>query len=69
MDAELVLAVYWPDAVDDHLEFSGSPDEFVAYCMPLMATMEQTSHLLGNTLIEIEGDSAAVESYFQAFTL
>jgi hypothetical protein len=47
MDEEMVLGVYWPDAVDEHLVFSGSPREFVDWCMPLMRGMEQTSHLLG----------------------
>jgi ketosteroid isomerase-like protein len=67
MDAELVLGVYWPDAVDEHLVFTGSPAEFVAWCMPLMQQMEQTVHLLGNILIAVEGAVADVESYFQAF--
>jgi hypothetical protein len=67
MDGALVLGVYWPDAMDEHLEFSGSPEEFLAYCMPLMSGMDQTSHLLGNILIAIENDSADVESYFHAF--
>ena len=67
MDEELVLGVYWPDAVDEHLEFTGSPAEFVAYCMPLMTGMDQTSHLLGNILIAIDGDRGDVETYFQAF--
>jgi len=67
MDEELVLGVYWPEAVDEHLEFSGSPREFVAWCMPMMREMDQTSHMIGNILIVIDGHRADVESYFQAF--
>ena len=67
MDEAMVLGVYWPDAVDEHLVFTGSPTEFVAWCMPLMRGMEQTVHLLGNILIAIDGVVASVETYFQAF--
>jgi len=67
MDRELLLSVYWPDAIDNHLEFIGSPPEFVEYCFPLMAKMEQTMHTLGNMLIVISGGEAQVESYFHAF--
>src|SRR5262245_50555387 len=67
LDEALVLGVYWPDAVDEHLVFTGSPTEFVAWCMPLMQQMEQTVHLLGNILIAIDGATASVETYFQAY--
>jgi SnoaL-like domain len=67
-DPELIRSVYWPDAVDHHLEFTGSPEEFIDYCIPLMQQgMDQTMHTLGNILISIDGKTAEVESYFQAF--
>lgn len=67
MDENLLLSVYWPDAVDEHLEFTGSPEEFVQYSFPLMQKMDQTMHTLSNILIEINSDRAQVESYFHAF--
>lgn len=67
MDREVLLSVYWPDAIDNHLDFSGPPEAFADYCFPLMANMDQTMHSLGNVLIEIAGDEAQVESYFHAF--
>lgn len=67
MDTDLVRSVYWPDAHDAHLEFSGSPEAFIEWCFPLMQSMDQTMHSLSNILISIDGDRADVESYFHAF--
>ena len=66
-DPELLRTVYWPDASDEHLDFVGTGDAFIDYVIPLLSTMDQTMHLLGNVLIDIEGDDARVETYFQAF--
>ena len=35
--------------------------------IPGLGRMDQTQHMLGNIYIEIHGNSAAVESYFQAY--
>lgn len=66
-DVDLLRTIYWPGATDEHIEFSGSAEEFIDYCIPLMQKMDQTVHLLGNILIDIEGATANVETYFQAF--
>jgi SnoaL-like domain len=68
LDAELLKSVYWPDSVDDHVGFVGSGPEFIDYVVSVLATMDQTVHLLGNILIEIDSIGAAnTETYFQAF--
>jgi hypothetical protein len=67
-DRSLLEGVYWPDAIDDHGNFRGSAAEFIDWCLPLLRErMDQTSHMLGNILIQLDGDSAAVESYFEAY--
>jgi hypothetical protein len=67
-DPQLLEQVYWPDGIDDHGDFVGSRDEFIAWVMPILKnSMGVTQHFLGNILIRIEGGSAKVESYFQAF--
>lgn len=64
VDEKLLRSVYWPDAQDDHLEFSGGVDEFVDYCVPILTAMRYNMHTVGNIFIVINGDQADVESYF-----
>ncbi len=63
-DPDLLRTVYWPDAEDEHLEFSGNRDEFIEYCVPILSHMRYNMHTLGNMLITIDGDRAESESYF-----
>lgn len=67
LDVDLIRSAYWPDAHDDHLEFSGNIEEFIEYCEPILGGMRYSQHLIGNMLIEIDGDRAEVESYFQGY--
>jgi hypothetical protein len=66
-DETLLRTVYWPDSTDEHLNFVGSGEEFIAYVLPILSSMDQTQHLLGNILIQIDGAAADSETYFQAF--
>ena len=67
LDAEMLRSAYWPDAIDSHLDFTGNIEEFIAWSFPIMSTMDQTMHMIGNILIRIESDQAAVESYFYGY--
>src|SRR5579862_9856466 len=66
-DEHMLRDVYWPDAHDDHMEFSGSLDEFVAYALPILRAMGHNMHMMGNILISIKGNRADVETYFQGY--
>ncbi|HEY8384938.1 MAG TPA: nuclear transport factor 2 family protein [Porticoccaceae bacterium] len=66
-DEDLLRSVYWPDAQDDHLEFSGDAEAFVAYSIPILRAMRYNMHKVGNMLIAIDGNRAEVESYFHAY--
>ena len=67
-DRSLLEGAYWPEAIDDHGNFSGKRDEFIDWCLPLLRErMDQTTHFLGNILIRLDGDSAGVETYFEAY--
>lgn len=66
-DEDLIRSAYWPDAHDNHLDFSGTVEEFIVYAKPIMQAMRYSQHLLGNILIAIDGDTAEVESYFQGY--
>jgi hypothetical protein len=66
-DEDMLRDAYWPDAHDDHLEFSGTRDAFVEYAMPRLRAMKYNMHTIGNILISVRGSQADVESYFQGY--
>lgn len=65
-DADLVRKLFHPDATDDHGGFKGSASDFVPWVMEVLGTMTRTQHVIGNILIELDGDQARGESYFIA---
>jgi len=65
-DARLVRDAFHNDATDDHGIFRGTADEFVAWVIPQLQTMERTQHFIGNVLIEVNGDHARGEAYYIA---
>lgn len=67
VDDEMLRSVYWPDAHDQHLEFSGSREEFIEYSTPILTAMRFNMHKLGNIMIVINGSSADVESYYLGY--
>lgn len=67
LDADMLRSAYWPDAVDNHLSFTGNAEEFIAWSFPIMKTMDQTMHMIGNILIDIQGNFADAESYFYGY--
>lgn len=68
LDTDLMLSAYWPDATDEHGNFLvNSAQEFVDHAVPILQSMDLTTHFLGNILIDVQGDQAFVESYIQAF--
>lgn len=64
IDEELLRSAYWPDAMAHQLDFSGTRDEFVAWAIPSLRSMESSMHQVGNILIELRGNAAVSESYF-----
>lgn len=65
-DRGLLLSLFHADATDDHGGFKGSAVDFVDWALGLLATMERTQHLIGNVLIDVQGDQAVGESCFMA---
>lgn len=65
-DAGLVGRLFHPDATDDHGSFKGTAQDFVPWVMQVLAGMRRTQHVIGNVLIELDGDTAYGESYFIA---
>jgi ketosteroid isomerase-like protein len=64
-DYGLISAAYHPDAYDDHGNFEGGPDAVVAKVSK--STVTASMHHIGNMRIELEGDTAWVETYFVAY--
>lgn len=63
-DADILRTAYWPDAIDTHLSFKGNIEEFIAWAMPMMKTMTNHQHHVTNVIINLDGATAKVESYF-----
>lgn len=66
-DFDLVRSCYHPDAIDDHGDFRGGVEDFVAYVQKGLPRFERTMHFIGNLLVEPDGDTARVESYIVAY--
>ena len=65
-DNDLVRSCYHPDAIDDHGDYRGDVDGFLAYVNRGMTAFDRTMHFVGNMLIEPEGDFARAETYIVA---
>jgi SnoaL-like domain len=63
LDFELVRSCYHDDAVDHHTGFDGDADSYVAWLRQLLPRLSGTMHLIGNLLVEVDGDRARSESY------
>jgi hypothetical protein len=65
LDAERMVSVFARDSWVDHGDDHGAGEHFVNHILPVQA--EQTSmvqHLMGQSLVQLNGDEAAAESYF-----
>jgi hypothetical protein len=58
---------YWPDATDDHGVFIGSFAEYLAWVVPGSPAVGTTLHTLGQSLIELHGERANVETHVTAY--
>ncbi len=65
-DYDLVRSCYHPDAIDDHGDFRGGIDDFIAYVKNGLPRFESTMHFIGNLLVDVHGDTARAESYLIA---
>ena len=66
-DWDLLRSCYHPDATDDHGDYVGGIEGFIEYCKVGTLTFESTSHVTGNQLVEVDGDTAWAEHYAVAF--
>jgi hypothetical protein len=67
MDWELVRSCYHPDATDDHGDYVGGIDGFIAYGEANLPRFTSTNHCVCNQLVEVQGDVAFAEHYAIAY--
>ena len=61
-NAELITASYWPDSITDYGVFQGNFAEYLAWVVPGSPAIPVTQHVLGQSFIELQGDTALVET-------
>lgn len=65
IDDTALRSAYWPDASCRHGARVGSGSDFVNWALENRKTAGRAIHLIGNILIELSDNAAAVESYFR----
>ena len=64
VDEELLLSAFLPGATIDYGRiFQGAVEDWAVSAMQHQASQSQRQHLVGNILIQLNGDSATAESY------
>lgn len=66
-DGALITACYWPDSITDYGVFAGSFDEYYAWVIPGSPAIPVTQHILGQTLIELDGEVALTETHVTSY--
>ncbi|MET0704571.1 MAG: nuclear transport factor 2 family protein [Mycobacterium sp.] len=66
-DADLIRTSYWPEAIDDQGVAVTSVDDLVAWVVPGDPAVLATLHTLGQSLIELRGATALVETPVTAY--
>ncbi len=56
LDSDCMRSAYWPDATDDHGNFTGNAHEFVDYCMKAHLKWKWTMHSIYNHQIDLDDD-------------
>lgn len=67
LDKTLLRSTFHDDATTDYGFFQGGPDEFVNMAYTALKDHLANHHMIGQVNIDLEGDIAFGEVYFQAF--
>lgn len=67
LDAESERSAFWDDAYCVYGIYEGGPDGFVEYCQTGLSSHAANHHFLGQIQIDLQGDEAFGEVYYQAF--
>jgi hypothetical protein len=64
LDEDLIRSAFHPDAIDFHGSVNGTVEEFLAAWLPRQDLREVSQHYITNINIDLDADTAHVESYF-----
>jgi len=67
LDKPLLRSTFFDNAETDYGFFQGGPDGFCDMAMNALREHLANHHMIGQVLIELDGDTAYGEIYFQAF--
>ncbi len=67
LDPQAHRSVFWDDAWCSYGIYEGGPDGFVEFAQNALTPHRSNHHLIGQVLIEVVGDEAFGEVYYQAF--
>lgn len=62
-DDELLQTCYHPDAIDEHMSYTGTIDGYIAQRRARPKKYRMRHHHMGAPWIEVDGDTASVETY------
>jgi len=65
--ADQISSSLWPDSTSDYGVFSGTFDAYLAWVVPGSPAIPVTQHVLGQSVIEVEGEVALVETHVTAY--
>lgn len=64
LDNALARSCYWDDAIEDHGNFVGTPDDFIRWADGTTLMFEATQHAILNHTCDLQGDEAFCETYY-----
>ena len=67
LDGALLESVFFADAWCEYGFHNSDPASFAAFAMEALGAHAANQHFVGNVLIEVDGDEAFGEVYFQAY--
>lgn len=66
-DATMIADCCWPDSHTDYGVFAGDFEAYLAWVVPGADAIACTQHLLGQSVIALDGDAARVETQVQSY--
>ncbi len=66
-DAGIISRCFWPDASVNFGIFTGAFDDYLAWVVPGADSIPVTLHTLGQSLIQVRGKGAVVETHVTAY--
>jgi hypothetical protein len=67
LDAKAHRSVFWDDAWCSYGIYEGGPDGFVEFAQNALTPHASNHHMIGQVQIDVAGDEAFGEVYYQAF--